>query len=199
MHAAAELARPSALSPQLAGRKMLPVKHYQKLRWGWGVREQANLAVCITISELVKPLLLPTVVTRLGGGSLRAVAQSCRRLDGLIWLLHALSPRGTWLAVGLQACQHGDACVEKVIAAEAERVGAGQGEMYAAQQNVEFLARLLMPWLCVHTTRHLPVDLRVSAVCMPPLVLTRDGVRACGCAGTQSCSPGRCRTGAGAL
>ena len=43
----------------------------------------------------------------------------------------------------MQAFQHGEPCVERVIATESERVGAGQGEMYAAQQNVEFVARLV--------------------------------------------------------
>ena len=66
-------------------------------------------------------------------------------MDALIWLLHAASPAGNYLAAVLQAFQHGDPCVERVIATESERVGAGQGEMFAAQQNVEFVARLVMP------------------------------------------------------
>jgi hypothetical protein len=132
---------------QLAGRKMLPVKNFQKLRFGWGVQEQANFAVVYQLSELVKPLLLPTMVRQVGGGNLRAVAKTDRCIDSLIWLLHALSPAGNYAAAVLQAFQHGDPCVEKVIATEAERVGAGQGEMFAAQQNVEFVARLVMPWV----------------------------------------------------
>ena len=151
---------------QLAGRKMLPIKNFQKLQFGWGVREQANFAVIFQLSELIKPVLLPTMVGTIGGGNLRTVAQTDRCIDALIWLLHALSPTGNYLAAILQAFQHGDPCVEKVIATEAERVGAGQGEMYAAQQNVEFVARLVMPWvygelfaravsnICTHVCAH---------------------------------------------
>merc|ERR1711969_72891 len=133
---------------QLAGRKMLPVKNFQKLKFGWGVQEQANLAVAFQLSELIKPFLLPAVV-RHAGGNLRRVAQSCRRLDALIWALHAFAPWpfAMYAAVALQALQHGDPCVDKVIATESERIGAGQGEMFAAQQNVEFVARLVMPWV----------------------------------------------------
>lgn len=132
---------------QLAGRKMLPIKNYQKLRFGWGVRQQANFAVIFQLSELIKPLLLPTMVKTVGGGNLQTVAKTDRCVDALIWLLHAMSPMGNYVAAVLQALQHGDACVEKVIATEAERVGCGQGEMYAAQQNVEFVARAVMPWV----------------------------------------------------
>ena len=37
---------------------MLPIKNFQKLRFGWGVQEQANFAVVYQLSELVKPLLV---------------------------------------------------------------------------------------------------------------------------------------------
>ena len=36
---------------------------------------------------------------------------------------------------------------EQILAEEAERLGVGAGELFAAQQNVEFVGRLLMPWI----------------------------------------------------
>ena len=80
------------------------------------------------------------------------MARLCRQLNAAHWLMYAFVPP-KWaglLLIGapvVLALQHGDECVDKVTAAEAERMGAGQGELFAAQESVEFAVRMVMPWV----------------------------------------------------
>lgn len=132
---------------RLAGHKWLPVKQYQKLRFGWGVKQQAKLAVAYQLSDLVSPTLLTYALRGFGG--VRPAAQWHRRLAAVSQLNTAVAPHSACLFLdpALSPWQHGDDCVMRFLAVEAQRVGSGQGEMVAAQQNCEFVLRLIMPWV----------------------------------------------------
>eukprot|EP00658_Telonema_sp_P-2_P049693 TRINITY_DN37823_c0_g1_i1.p3 TRINITY_DN37823_c0_g1~~TRINITY_DN37823_c0_g1_i1.p3 ORF type:complete len:229 (+),score=71.50 TRINITY_DN37823_c0_g1_i1:1379-2065(+) len=50
----------------MSGRKMLPVKEYQKKLFGMDMAQQANLMLSIQLCELASPVLLPKVLNHLG-------------------------------------------------------------------------------------------------------------------------------------
>ena len=51
---------------------------------------------------------------------------------------------------------HGPTCIfwANLTPLSLEVVGCGTGELYAAQQNIEFLPKLFMPWIYAEVSWH---------------------------------------------
>ena len=61
----------AALAPllcvwELGSREFLPAQQYRRLKYGWTLREQANMMLAYQICELANPFVLPRLLRRLG-------------------------------------------------------------------------------------------------------------------------------------
>ena len=130
----------------ISGRKMLPVKEFQKRRFGIGMQQQANLMLAIQLCELASPVFLPMVVKLCG---VRGAAQLSHWASLLTNLNMVLSPYActVYLTPLLRPLMHMEIILDKVVADEAKQVEAGQGELFMAQQSLEFVAKLIFPWV----------------------------------------------------
>lgn len=90
--------------------------------------------------EIMQPTLLPTLLRICG---LQGVATLAKRLQSLHHTNMALSPlpATVFVSSAFKMCEHGDKVVDKMMAEQAEQHGAGSGELYAAQQNIEFIPK----------------------------------------------------------